>query len=68
MNLIKKIAENVEEKRIKLDISVERLSEIADISLSTLNKLRRQSSSYVRVDTLYALAKALGCKMDDLVK
>ena len=68
MSLVEKIAKNIEERRKKRDISVERLSKIADISLSALNKIRSKETSYVRVDTLYAIAKALECKMDDLIR
>ncbi|NQY73597.1 MAG: helix-turn-helix transcriptional regulator [Candidatus Margulisbacteria bacterium] len=68
MKLIEKIAKNIEFRRKKLDISVDRLSKKADISLSALNKIRRLDSSFVRVETLHALAKALGCKMDDLIQ
>lgn len=67
MNLVKNVAKNVEEKRKKLGISVDRLSKAANISLSTLNKLRRGEAAYLRIETVYSLAKALGCSMDELV-
>jgi DNA-binding Xre family transcriptional regulator len=67
MSLVKKIAKNVEAKRLKAGLSVDKLSKSANLSLSALNKLRRGDSAYIRVDTLYALAKALRCSMDELV-
>ena len=68
MDLTKKVAKNVEARRKKLGISVEKLSRNADISLSALNKLRSGNSAYIRVDTLYALANALGVTMDELAR
>ncbi len=68
MNIVEKIAKNVEKRRKGMKISVEKLSKKADVSLSALNKIRSLKSSFVRVETLFALSKALGCSMDDLVK
>ena len=68
MSLSENVAKNVEERRKKLGISVDKLSKAANISLSALNKLRRGDSAYLRVETVYSLAKALGCYVDDLLK
>lgn len=68
MDLVKKISENIEIKRLEQKISVDKLSKKADISLSALNKLRKGNIKYIRVDTLYALANAFNCTMDELTK
>lgn len=68
MLMAKKIAENIELRRKKLGLSVEKLSRLADISLSALNKIRNCDTNNMRIETFYSISKALNCAMDDLVK
>lgn len=68
MTLVETIAKNVEEKRKALGISVDRLSKTSNISLSALNKLRKGKSAYLRIETVYALSRALECSIDELLK
>ena len=66
MELIDRIAKNIEAKRD--DLSIDKLSKKADIPASTIIKVLRKEVKDVRVSTLEALAKAFNCKVDDLLK
>ena len=66
MNLVKNIAKNIDLRR--KDTSIDKLSKLADIPASTIMKIRREEVSDVKISTLYALAKAFNCKVDDLLK
>jgi DNA-binding Xre family transcriptional regulator len=65
---IDKIVRNIEERRKKRGWSVDKLSKEAQISFSTLTKIRQKEVADVRVSTLKAIAQALGCSMDELVE
>lgn len=67
MELIEKISTNIEKRRKELGISTDRLSKKADVSVSTLIKIKRQETKDLYVSTLLALANALECKIEDLV-
>ena len=67
MDLIERISRNIELRRKKLKLSADRLSKLADISVSTLIKIRRRETSALRVSTLIAIAKALECGIEDLI-
>ena len=67
MDLMERISKNIELRRKKLKLSADRLSKLADISVSTLIKIRRRETSDLRVSTLIAIAKALECSIEDLV-
>lgn len=66
MELIERIANNIEKRR--KGISVDKLSKMADIPFTTLMNIKRLQVKDVRVSTLLAIAKALKCSLDDLVK
>ena len=68
MDLMERISKNIELRRKKLKLSADRLSKIADISVSTLIKIRRKETNDLRVSTLIAIAKALECGIEDLIK
>ena len=68
MGLIENIAKNIEIKRKQNNLSIDRLSKKANLSVSVINKILGQKAKSILVDTLYSIAKALNCKMDDLVK
>mgnify|MGYP001577243037 FL=1 len=64
---MERISRNVEKRRKKLRLSADRLSKKADISISTLVKIRRLETKDLKVSTFLALAKALDCSLDELV-
>lgn len=66
MTLIENIAKNIEQKRQNL--SVDKLSKKADIPSATIWKILRKEVADVKVSTLIALANALECSIDDLIK
>ena len=64
---MERISRNIELRRKKLKLSADRLSKLADISVSTLIKIRRKETNDLRVSTLIAIAKALECGIEDLI-
>jgi len=68
MDLIDRIVKNIEEKRKQQGLSVDQLGKKSNISFSTITKIRLKEVKDVRVSTLIALAQALQCTLDDLVK
>jgi DNA-binding Xre family transcriptional regulator len=66
MELIDKISKNIEKRRE--GISVDKLSKLADVPISTLNKIRGKEVKDVRVSTLIAIASALNCSINDLIQ
>jgi len=68
MELIDRIVRNIDERRVSQNLTVDKLSKIADIPLSTITKIRSKLVKDVRITTLEALAKALKCSVDDLIK
>ena len=67
MDFMERISRNVEKRRKKIRLSADRLSKKADISISTLVKIRRLETKDLKVSTFLALAKALDCSLDELV-
>jgi DNA-binding Xre family transcriptional regulator len=67
MAQIDNIVKNINEKREKLGLSVDQLSKKSNISFSTLTKIRLKEVQDVRVSTLSAIAKVLGCTVDDMI-
>ncbi|MEK7298334.1 MAG: helix-turn-helix transcriptional regulator [Candidatus Margulisiibacteriota bacterium] len=65
MKLIDHIAGNIEKRRGKM--SIDKLSKKADIPFTTLMNIKRKQVQDVRASTLIAIAKALGCSLDELV-
>ena len=66
MVLIDKIVKNI--NNLRGETSVDKLSRASDVPTATIWKILRKEVNDVRVSTLIGLAKALKCKLDDLVK
>jgi len=63
-----KIGKNLKKLREQKDVSQDRLSKQADISLNTIAKLELEESPNPTIETLQKIAKALEVKVDDLIK
>ena len=63
-----KVSENIRRIRQEKDISQDRLSKDADLSLNTVVKLENDESPNPTVDTLEKIAKALGVTVTELFK
>ena len=64
----KNIGEKVRAIRIKKDLSQDRLSKLADLSLNTIVNIESGLNSNPTVDTLIKIANALNVSMDSLIK
>ena len=62
------IGKNIKRLRKEKDISQDKLSKLADISLNTVVKLELDQSPNPTLDTLKKIAKALDVSIDDLIK
>jgi len=62
------VAKNIKKFRIKLSLSQDKLSKLADVTLHTITKIESGATLAPRVDTVKKIADALGCKVDDLLK
>ncbi|OGH88065.1 MAG: hypothetical protein A3J93_02750 [Candidatus Magasanikbacteria bacterium RIFOXYC2_FULL_42_28] len=62
------IGKNIKKLRQAKDISQDRLSKLADISLNTVVKLELDVSPNPTIETLQKIAKSLGVSVDDLIK
>ncbi len=62
------IGQNIKKLRKKKNISQDKLSKLADISLNTVVKLELDQSPNPTLDTLKKIAKALDITIDDLIK
>lgn len=62
------IGQNIKKLRKEKDISQDKLSKLADISLNTVVKLELDQSPNPTLDTLKKIAKALDITIDDLIK
>ena len=62
------IGKNIKKLRQEKDISQDRLSKLADISLNTVVKLELDENPNPTIETLQKLAKSLGVSVDDLIK
>ena len=67
-NIEKNIGEKVRALRIKKDLSQDRLSKLADLSLNTVVNIESGLNSNPTVDTLIKIANALNVSMDSLIK
>jgi transcriptional regulator with XRE-family HTH domain len=63
-----KVSENIRRIRQEKDISQDRLSKDADLSLGTIVKMENDESPNPTVDTLEKIAKALGVTVTELFK
>lgn len=62
------IGKNLKKLREQKGISQDRLSKLADISSNTVAKLELDDSPNPTIETLQKIAKALGVRVDDLIK
>lgn len=62
------IAENIKKIRKKKDISQDRLSKLADVTLTTLSKIESGINENPTINTLKKIAKALEVNIDELVR
>lgn len=62
------LAENIKKYRQKLELSQDRLSKLANVTLHTITKIESGATLDPRVETAKRIADALGCKIDDLLK
>jgi len=62
------IGENVKKRRKAAGLTQERLARATDMSLRVVTSLEQGEVTDPRASTLMALAKALGCGVDDLLK
>ena len=67
-NLGKDIGERVRAIRIKIGLSQDRLSKLADLSLNTIVNIESGLNSNPTVDTLIKIANGLNVSMDSLIK
>ena len=61
------IGKNIKKLRQEKDISQDKLSKLADISLNTVVKIELDQSPNPTLETIQKLAKAFGVSLDDLV-
>ena len=66
MEIVPNIAKNI--NKYRKDLSIEKVSRLADIPASTIWKIIRKEVRDVKVSTLLALGKAFNCSVDDLLK
>lgn len=64
----KDIGERVRDIRIKRNISQDRLSKLADLSLNTIVNIESGLNSNPTIDTLVKIARALDISVDVLIK
>lgn len=62
------ISENIKKIRKKKGISQDRLSKLADVTLTTLTKIESGVNSNPTINTIQKIATALNVKVDDLLK
>ena len=62
------IGKNIKRLRKEKDISQDKLSKLADISLNTVVKLELDQSPNPTLDTMKKIASALQVSIDDLIK
>ena len=62
------IGKNIKRLRNEQDISQDRLSKLADLSLNTVVTVESGANENPTIDTLTKIANALGVGVDDLIK
>lgn len=62
------IGKNMKRLRTEQDISQDRLSKLADLSLNTVVTVESGANENPTIDTLTKIANALGVGVDDLIK
>jgi len=62
------IAKNIRQQRKKLGFSQDKLSKLAGVAYNTVVKIESGENSNPTIETLQKIAKALGIRVDDLLK
>ena len=62
------IGKNIKKLRQEKELSQDKLSKIADLSLNTVVKIELDESPNPTIETIQKIAKALGVSVDDLLK
>jgi len=62
------ISENIKRIRKKKGFSQDKLSKLADVTLTTLTKIEIGINTNPTINTIQKIAKALGVTIDELIK
>jgi len=62
------IGKNIKQYRQNKELSQDKLSKLADLSLNTVVKIELDESPNPTIETIQRIAKALGVSVDDLLK
>jgi transcriptional regulator with XRE-family HTH domain len=62
------IGKNIKQYRQEKELSQDKLSKLADLSLNTVVKIELDESPNPTIETIQKIAKALGVSVDDLLK
>ncbi len=62
------IAKNIKKYRGKMDISQDKLSKLAGVTLHTLTKIESGATLDPRIETVKRIAKALDVTLDELIR
>jgi len=62
------IGKNIKRLRQEKELSQDRLSKLADLSLNTVVKIELDESPNPTIETIQRIAKALAVSVDDLLK
>ncbi|MFH1720676.1 MAG: helix-turn-helix transcriptional regulator [Patescibacteria group bacterium] len=62
------IGKNIKKFRQEKELSQDKLSKLADLSLNTVVKIELDESPNPTIETIQKIAKALGVSVDDLLK
>ena len=62
------IGKNIKRYRQDKELSQDKLSKLADLSLNTVVKIELDESPNPTIETIQKIAKALGVSVDDLLK
>ena len=62
------IGKNIKKYRNKLNISQDKLSKLANITVHTITKIESGVTSDPRIETVKKIAKALKVRVDDLIR
>jgi len=62
------IGKNIKRYRQEKELSQDKLSKLADLSLNTVVKIELDESPNPTIETIQKIAKSLGVSVDDLLK
>jgi len=68
VNNLPRLAKNIKKYRNQQQISQDKLSKIANVTLHTLAKIESGATADPRIETVNKIANALGVSLDDLMK